>query len=134
MSKPQSRIPSVDQVLRSEIGRVAVARFGHAATLGAVRAEIDALRASLRSAAPAKLAGDPTGRIATCALDALTATAEPRQRRVFNLTGTVLHTNLGRAIYAEAAIAAAATAMRHPTTLEYDLATGARGEPALRQA
>ena len=128
MSKPQSRIPSVDQVLRSEIGRVAVARFGHAATLGAVRAEIDALRASLRSAAPAKLAGDPTGRIATCALDALTATAEPRQRRVFNLTGTVLHTNLGRAIYAEAAIAAAATAMRHPTTLEYDLATGARGE------
>ena len=67
-------------------------------------------------------------KIAADALARLEAQAQPSLRPVFNLTGTVLHTNLGRALIAEAAIEAAVAAMRSAVALEFDVASGRRGE------
>ncbi len=69
------------------------------------------------SPAAARLAGEYLGRLET-----------PSLRRVLNLTGTVLHTNLGRAPLAEAALQAVTDVARGYSTLEYDLAAGKRGE------
>jgi L-seryl-tRNA(Ser) seleniumtransferase len=116
-----SPLPSVDALLRAPAGEVLAARFGRPATLTALRDELDRLRAAARF-------GTPADAVLDAAADALAAHFAASQRPVFNLTGTVLHTNLGRAPLPPEAAAAAAAALAGATTLEIDLATGRRGE------
>jgi len=113
-------LPSVDAVMRSAAAQAATARFGHRAVVGAVRLQLAELRRSGLVAAAQDAAA-----LALARLEAADAT---RLKPVCNFTGTVLHTNLGRALVAEAAIAAAADAMRHAVALEYDLDAGGRGD------
>ena len=116
----RSGLPAVDRVLRTEEAGALIARYGRPVVVEAVRTELEKRR---RCGAEASLASI----LEECAA-ALAHEMQPSQRRVFNLTGTVLHTNLGRAPLPEEAIAAAIAAMRDPTTLEYDVETGKRGE------
>jgi L-seryl-tRNA(Ser) seleniumtransferase len=109
-------LPSVDRLLRDE-RLVGVER---AAALAAARAALDAARAEIRAGHEP---GDPVERT----LAELRRAAEPRLRRVLNATGVLVHTNLGRAPLAEAALARVAEAARGYSNLEYDLASGARG-------
>jgi L-seryl-tRNA(Ser) seleniumtransferase len=121
-----ARLPSVDQVLRTGTGQNAVAHFGHAAAVNAIRRTLSELREAARSAAATPVASADA--IAAQALQLLECEEAPSLRRVFNLTGTVLHTNLGRAVLPESAIDAAVTAMRSAVALEFDVGEGARGE------
>jgi L-seryl-tRNA(Ser) seleniumtransferase len=59
--------------------------------------------------------------------DALADVARPSLRRVINATGIILHTNLGRAPLAAAALEAIATTASGFSNLEYDLESGRRG-------
>ncbi|WP_407051505.1 L-seryl-tRNA(Sec) selenium transferase [Methyloraptor flagellatus] len=119
------RLPAVDEVLRSDVAAAALATHGRQPTTDAVRAVLDDLRRMIRDGATPVATAEAVLRAAEAKL---AAAALPSQRRVFNLTGTVLHTNLGRAILAEEAVAAVVEAMRGPTSLEYDLGGGERGE------
>ncbi|MCZ4094392.1 L-seryl-tRNA(Sec) selenium transferase [Sinorhizobium psoraleae] len=117
-------IPSVDELLRSAAVVEAIECFGRQPVIEALRNVLAAIRNEVREG------GDiPTSdAIATAAVAALETNDRSTLRPLFNLTGTVLHTNLGRALLAEAAIDAATEAMREAVALEFDLESGKRGE------
>ncbi|MDR3529132.1 MAG: L-seryl-tRNA(Sec) selenium transferase [Rhodopila sp.] len=116
-----SPLPSVDSLLRAPETEVLLTRFGRTAVTAVLRETLSARRA-------ARAFGGPAGEIIEQAADHLAARFARSQRPVFNMTGTVLHTNLGRSPLPWEAAEAAAEALRSATTLEFDLATGHRGD------
>jgi L-seryl-tRNA(Ser) seleniumtransferase len=108
----------MDRLLESPAGRALSARHGRERVKAALREAAERWRG-----APA---GDPGDEILQGAATRLAARRAPGPARVLNATGVLLHTNLGRAPLATAAVEAAARAAGF-STLEYDLATGERG-------
>jgi len=118
-------LPSVDRFLSSVDGRALVDAHGRALVAAVVRAELEVARLAIRKGEDGETLA---AGLAACVATRLDADALPGLRGVLNLSGTVLHTNLGRAVLAEEAIRAAVEAMRQPVALEYDLDGGERGE------
>ncbi len=126
-STPLAAIPAVDRVLNLPAVQAMAAEYGRNPTLAAARSVLHTLRGLARvGALPADAVSEP--RLAAQVQDALERAARPCLRPLFNLTGTVLHTNLGRAPLPEEAVARAVEVMRMPCNLEYDLSGGARGD------
>jgi L-seryl-tRNA(Ser) seleniumtransferase len=117
------RPPAVDRVLHWPSVAVLLEQYGRQLVLGTLRELLDHLRQH------ARVADDYSEANITAQLERMLDRADaPRLRRVFNLTGTVLHTNLGRAQLPEEAVTAMVMAARYPCALEYDLETGGRGD------
>ena len=121
-------IPSVDRILNLSTTQTLVAEYGRTSVLVATRSVLAALReeVSRGDARPPDTFAEPI--LAARLKAALEKASRPALRKVFNLTGTVLHTNLGRALLPEAAVTAVINAMTWPCNLEYDLDSGARGD------
>ena len=119
-------LPSVDRVLRAAWADALVADHGRPQVTDAIRAVLVELRANGGAAALATANDDSILRL--CVTRRLEEMTQPSLRPVFNLTGTVVHTNLGRARLAESAAAAVAAAAARPSNLEFDLKEGGRGD------
>lgn len=122
-------LPSVDEVLHREELRSVEERFGASAVTDAARAVLDQTR---RAIGDNRL--DEAGvKAAIAALPALIDNQLGESfryslRPVINATGVILHTNLGRAPLSRAALEHVAEVAGGYSNLEYDLATGERGE------
>ncbi|MFO1190266.1 MAG: L-seryl-tRNA(Sec) selenium transferase [Alphaproteobacteria bacterium] len=118
-------IPSVDRILRMAAIESLAASHGRTAVTEAVRADLDAVRQAFAAGTPNPATDEAS--IAARVTARLAAQSAPTLKRVFNLTGTVLHTNLGRAPLPREAIEAMADAAG-AVSIEFDLAGGRRGD------
>jgi L-seryl-tRNA(Ser) seleniumtransferase len=131
-------IPSLDRLLNDAAFGLALSRFSRTQVTAALRETLAALREQA-------MLGDLHGEalrpqtIAQSVDARLQQDTRPRLRAVFNLTGTVLHTNLGRAVLPAALQESLLRVLGAPVNLEYDLSSGGRGdrddavEPLLRE-
>ncbi|HVJ09371.1 MAG TPA: L-seryl-tRNA(Sec) selenium transferase [Acidisarcina sp.] len=120
-----SSLPGVESLLKQTEAAGLIAEFGRPAVTRVIRAVLAQVRSELLANSSTIVPDDLSLiRIAGGQLRA----DVPSLRRVFNLTGTVLHTNLGRATLPEEAIEAVALAAREATNLEFDLVSGRRGD------
>ncbi|MGD8832032.1 MAG: L-seryl-tRNA(Sec) selenium transferase, partial [Pseudomonadales bacterium] len=121
MSTPLRSLPAIDRLLRSAAIARSVATHGETR----VKALLRELQGRWREAGEAPdWAADP---------EAYAGAVEDRlegevYRPVFNLTGTIIHTNLGRALVSEDVYRAVEPLVTRPINLEYDLGAGRRGD------
>ena len=115
-----TRPPSVDNILAWPVMTRLAAVHGRPLVLDAVRSQLAQWRDQAAPFNGTDFAADVERSVL--------ATLSPSQRPVFNLTGTVLHTNLGRAPLPQEAIEAMVAVARGASNLEFDLDKGKRGD------
>jgi len=120
-------IPSLDKLLRSKQGQAYVEQLGQANATSCLRIELEELRQKIL---------DSTTQFPDLSEAVIFQRVEKkihdesftRLRPVFNLTGTILHTNLGRALLPTAAIEAVRQVAQSASNVEYNLESGVRGD------
>ena len=120
-------IPSLESLLGSKAAQALAAQVGRSRLTAILRQILDEARTQALAGKLAVTALAPPSLLAE-ARSRLAAQDEPRLRTVYNLTGTVLHTNLGRALLPDEAVQAVVQAMSAPANLEFNLETGRRGD------
>ncbi len=127
-------LPSVERLITDGDAQTLVARFGRQMSVTALRgalAEYRTLALAAERADEADLSIEVQPIIANLIASAATKLEQESQAHlcaVFNMTGTVLHTNLGRALLPIEALDAMRIAASEPVNLEYSLRDGKRGD------
>lgn len=126
-------LPSLDAVMKDSRCQTLIKQFGKASLFDELQSQLKQLRHEIQH--PEKSSGGfeqqsrdtLTSTIITRSNAALTGLFAPSLRAVTNLTGIILHTNLGRAPYPDDAIDAMISVSKGASNLEYNLRNGKRG-------
>lgn len=122
------RIPKVDVLLEDEKIRELTEQYSYDTVLEAVREELDKLRALIGTCEDEAEGIREIEQLSVRIQEAVKAMHTPNMRTVINGTGTILHTNLGRAPIGERHMRHIADIAMNYSNLEYNLKAGARGE------
>ena len=124
----QSQVPSVDKLLRQDAVVGLMEIYGRQTTTNAVRALISQTRLEFKANGRKALETLLEKNLSSLLKNWLEHHSTPSLKLVYNLTGTVLHTNLGRAPLPREAIEAMANVARGASNIEFDLSRGKRGD------
>ena len=120
------QLPSVDKILKTSQGLQLITEFGHSAVVETCRELLTQARQFIQKNNQLPECFSNFDRTFVEIHSLLQKQNQLQIKAVHNLTGTVLHTNLGRALWSEAAQQAALSAMQKNVSLEYDLDEGKR--------
>ncbi|MAI40951.1 MAG: L-seryl-tRNA(Sec) selenium transferase [Candidatus Azotimanducaceae bacterium] len=120
-----NRPPSIDALLKNGIIRQLSDRYGRNEVATTIRGNLDAWRQKYYGG---DLSNFSFEKLIKDVKENLEADGRFSLKSVFNLSGIVLHTNLGRALLPPSAISTIVKVASSPTNLEYDLDTGGRGD------
>lgn len=121
---PWHQLPSIDRLLQQPQVQTLQSQFGRNEVVKALRETLAEIRQQLTVNTPIPSETE----LLHTAYQRLQQRSRSQLRAVFNLTGTVLHTNLGRATLPETVVEAIVRAARFPCALEYALDEGGRGD------
>ena len=129
-------LPSVDRLLIHPKCKRLLERLNRDYITRKCREAVDELRSVLRQGKPIPSEQLREDFILSRMERQIASEGEPKLTRVINATGTLLHTNLGRALLPQAAMDTLIRIGGHPVNLEYDLSRGKRGkrEEAIEEA
>ena len=121
------RLPSIDRLLLLPDAQALVAAYGRTLVVRCARDLLSQLRGKVQTGGfvAAELETDNVGKALRARCEERLA---PKIRPVLNLTGTVIHTNLGRSVLADVAIDRLVQTMSSPNNLEFDLKDGKRSD------
>ena len=121
-------IPKVDILLEKEEIQNAIEEYGREIVMEAIREEMEGLRAYIGTCEDEKAALDRIESLTEQILRYVKKVNTPNMRMVINGTGTILHTNLGRAPISQEHMAKLSNIVTGYSNLEYNLEAGKRGE------
>ena len=122
------KLPSVDELLHQPEIAALVEREGRPAVTEAARAVLERLRREIASGLDASAVELAISGLAAAVERRIQQSLAPSLRPVINATGVILHTNLGRAPLAEAALERIRSLAGVYSNLEFDIASGERGK------
>jgi L-seryl-tRNA(Ser) seleniumtransferase len=120
-------LPSIDRLLNSSVGQALAERFNRDYLVRQCRTILDEIRVTVRQGQTVRTQDLQESSILRELEARVHSASVPRLTRVVNATGTLLHTNLGRAVLPQRAIESVTRVNCDPVNLEYDLTRGERG-------
>ncbi|MGV6988067.1 L-seryl-tRNA(Sec) selenium transferase [Testudinibacter sp. P80/BLE/0925] len=126
MNQLYRALPSIDKILNTPQGQLLSERFGHSAVVAQLRSLLQQARVQIRQQQQLPRYFSDFSALYKKVAHELQQQQQVAIKKVHNLTGTVLHTNLGRALWGRSAQQAALGAMQENVALEFDLAQGKR--------